>query len=66
LDNLTVKFCTTTQPKYKIAHTTHKIAHITHFEIRQSLTGDDGPLKLNLLTKKQILMVKTGQFTTKC
>jgi len=28
LDNLTVKFCTTTQPKYEIAHITHKIVHI--------------------------------------
>jgi len=42
----------------------HKIAHITHFKIRQILTGEDGPLKLNLLIKQQILVAKTGQFTT--
>ena len=55
-----------TQPKYKIAHITHKIARITNFKIKQILTGEDGPLKLNLLIKQQILIVKTGQFTTKC
>ena len=32
----------------------------------QILTGEDGPLKLNLLIKLQILMVKISQFTTKC
>jgi len=47
-------------------HLTHKIVYITHFKIRQILTDEDGPLKLNLLIKQQILMVKTGQFTTKC
>jgi len=47
LDNLTVKFCATTQPKYKIAQLTHKIAHITYFKIKQILTGEDGPLKLS-------------------
>jgi len=41
-----------TQPKYKIAHITHKIADITHFKIKQILTGEDGPLKLNLLIKQ--------------
>ena len=40
------------QPKYKIAHITHKIADITHFKIKQILTGEDGPLKLNLLIKQ--------------
>ena len=30
------------QPKYKIAHT-------THFKIKQIRTGEDGALKLNLL-----------------
>ena len=55
-----------TQPKYKIAHTTHKIAHITHFKIKQILTGENGPLKLNLLIKQQIVMVKNDKFTTKC
>jgi len=48
-----------TQPKYKIAH-------ITHFKIKQILTGEGGPWKLNLVVKHQILMVKTSQFTTKC
>ena len=44
------------QPKYKIAQITHKIAHITHFKIRQILTDEDGdgPLKLNLLIKQQM------------
>jgi len=48
------------QPKYKIAHITHTIAHITHFQIRQILTGEDGPLKLNLLIRQQILMVTSS------
>jgi len=39
---------------------------MTHFKIKQILTGEDRPLKLTLLIKHQILMVKTGQFTTKC
>jgi len=47
-----------TQPKYKI------IAH-NPFQIKQILTGKDGPLKLNLLIKQQIIMLKTGQFSTK-
>ena len=55
-----------TQQKYKIAHITHRIADITHFKAKQILTGEDGPLKLNLLIKQQILLVKTGQFTTQC
>ena len=57
-----------TQPKYKIVHITHKIAHspITHFKIKQIITGEEGPLKFNLLIKQQILMVKTDHFTTRC
>ena len=35
------------QPKYKISH-------ITHFKIKQILTGEDGPLKLNLLKTANI------------
>jgi len=31
-----------TQPRYKIAHVTNKIAHITYFKIKQILTGEDG------------------------
>jgi len=50
----------------KIAHITHNFAHITHFKVKQILTGEDGPLKLNLVIKQHILMVKTGQFKTKC
>jgi len=42
----------------------HKTTQITHFKLKQILTGEDGPLKLNLLIKQQILMVKTGQLTT--
>ena len=55
-----------TRPKYRIAHITHKIAHVTHFKITLILTGEDGPLKLNLLIKQQILIRKTEQFTTMC
>ena len=62
-----MKFCTATHSqKYKIARITHKIAHITHFKIKQILTGEGGPWKLNLVVKHQILMVKSSQLTTKC
>jgi len=40
--------------------------YITKFIIKQILIGENGPLKLNLLMKKQILMVKTGYFTITC
>ena len=55
-----------TEPKYRIAHLTHRIAHITHFKIKQIVTGEDRPVKFNLLIKQQIFMTKTGQLTTKC
>jgi len=31
--------------------------HITYLKIRQILTGEDGPLRLNLLIKQQIINI---------
>ena len=55
-----------TQPKYKIAHITHETAHVTDFKVKQIITGEDEPLKLNLLIKQQKIIVKSGQFRTRC
>jgi len=48
-----VKFVQPHTAKYEIAHITHIIAHITHFKVKQILTGEDQPLKLNLVIKQQ-------------
>jgi len=44
-DNLTVKFCTTTQSQNT------KIAYMTLFKIKKNRTGQGGHLKLNLTNK---------------
>jgi len=43
----------------KIQNCTHnqQNAHITYLKIRQILTGEDGPLRLNLLIKQQIINI---------
>jgi len=43
-----------TSQNTQIAHIIHKIAHITQFKIIRILTGEEGPLTLNLLIKQQI------------